>query len=79
MGLGVLESKTLDHVPGTTRYYNDPSQPQPANGANRGLKVDDSGPVPIILVPPLIPWTSIALADECDNRSPSPLTTRTIL
>ncbi|PNH40222.1 hypothetical protein VD0004_g6749 [Verticillium dahliae] len=51
MGLGVLESKTLDHVPGTTRYYNDPSQPQPANGANRGLKVDDSGPVPIILIP----------------------------
>ncbi|EEY19930.1 conserved hypothetical protein [Verticillium alfalfae VaMs.102] len=51
MGLGVLESKTLDHVPGTTRYYDDPSQPQPANGANRGLKVDDSGPVPIILIP----------------------------
>ncbi|KAM0329957.1 hypothetical protein ACHAQA_004125 [Verticillium albo-atrum] len=51
MGLGVLESRTLDHVPGTTRYYDDPSQPQPAGSIDRGLKVDNSGKVPIILIP----------------------------
>ncbi|KAM0287688.1 hypothetical protein ACHAQH_000218 [Verticillium albo-atrum] len=36
---------------GTTRYYDDPSHPQLASGANRGLKLDDSGKVPIILIP----------------------------
>ncbi|KAF9870045.1 major facilitator superfamily transporter [Colletotrichum karsti] len=51
MGLGVLESKTLDHVPGTTRYFDDPDRPQAATDAHHGLKVDNSGDVPIILIP----------------------------
>lgn len=51
MGLGVLEDKVLDHVPGTTRYFDDPDRPQTADTADaRGLKCDRSGPVPIILV-----------------------------
>ncbi|EGS21205.1 uncharacterized protein CTHT_0030510 [Thermochaetoides thermophila DSM 1495] len=52
MGLGILEDKVLDHVPGTTRYFDDPERPQyAADGAAKGLKCDASGPVPIILVP----------------------------
>ncbi|KAI8173728.1 hypothetical protein K4K54_009952 [Colletotrichum sp. SAR 10_86] len=79
MGLGVLESKSLDHVPGesksnlcfnhplcppvipkltlsirsqgTTRYFDDPDRPQAATNAHHGLKVDNSGDVPIILIP----------------------------
>ncbi|WYZ42879.1 hypothetical protein EsH8_VI_000578 [Colletotrichum jinshuiense] len=51
MGLGVLESKVLDQVPGTTRYYDDPDRPQTATDAHHGLKVDSSGDVPIILIP----------------------------
>ncbi|TDZ34908.1 Protein HOL1 [Colletotrichum spinosum] len=47
MGLGVLDSKSLDHVPGTTRYFDDPDRPQIANESHRGLKTDKSG---IILV-----------------------------
>ncbi|OLN95894.1 Protein HOL1-like protein 2 [Colletotrichum chlorophyti] len=49
MGLGVLESKTLDHVPGTTRYFDDPNRPQTANESHHGLKVDETGE--IILIP----------------------------
>ncbi|KAK1448425.1 major facilitator superfamily transporter, partial [Colletotrichum cuscutae] len=51
MGLGILESRTLDNVPGTTRYFDDPNRPQTANNSHHGLKVDASGDVPIILVP----------------------------
>ncbi|TQN68696.1 Protein HOL1 [Colletotrichum shisoi] len=51
MGLGILESKALDHVPGTTRYFDDPSRPQTATGAHHGLKVDSSAHEPIILIP----------------------------
>ncbi|KAH7376294.1 major facilitator superfamily domain-containing protein [Plectosphaerella cucumerina] len=51
MGLGILESRSLEHVPGTTRYYDDPNRPQVANGADHGLKVDASGKLPIILIP----------------------------
>ncbi|KAK1831914.1 major facilitator superfamily domain-containing protein [Podospora conica] len=51
MGLGILEDKVMDHVPGTTRYFDDPDRPQFAAERVDGLKYDDSGPVPIILVP----------------------------
>ncbi|KAI4596241.1 hypothetical protein KJ359_005748 [Pestalotiopsis sp. 9143b] len=52
MGLGILEDTVLDHVPGTTRYFDDPDRPQTANTADaQGLKCDRSGPVPIILHP----------------------------
>ncbi|KAK1838925.1 major facilitator superfamily transporter, partial [Colletotrichum chrysophilum] len=43
------QSKSLDHVPGTTRYFDDPDRPQAATNAHHGLKVDNSGDVPIIL------------------------------
>ncbi|KAI0815647.1 major facilitator superfamily transporter [Xylaria sp. FL0064] len=50
MGLGILQ--VSGHVPGTTRYFDDPGRPQTAAaGDARGLKCDYSGPVPIILVP----------------------------
>ncbi|KAI0437814.1 major facilitator superfamily transporter [Xylaria telfairii] len=50
MGLGILEVQ--DHVPGTTRYFDDPAQLQTADTADsRGLKCDRSGPIPIILNP----------------------------
>ncbi|KAF6815062.1 major facilitator superfamily transporter [Colletotrichum sojae] len=48
MGLGVLESRTLDHVPGTTRYFDDPERTRITTEATGGLKVDESG---IILIP----------------------------
>ncbi|KAL2021320.1 hypothetical protein VTK56DRAFT_7291 [Thermocarpiscus australiensis] len=51
MGLGVLEDRVMDHVPGTTRYFDDPERPQYAANGVEGLKCDTSGPVPIILVP----------------------------
>ncbi|KAG7288105.1 hypothetical protein NEMBOFW57_007628 [Staphylotrichum longicolle] len=51
MGLGVLEDRVMDHVPGTTRYFDDPERPQYAANGVDGLKCDTSGPVPIILVP----------------------------
>lgn len=42
----------MEHVPGTTRYFDDPERPQAATSADiAGLKCDTSGPVPIILVP----------------------------
>ncbi|KAL2159444.1 hypothetical protein VTH06DRAFT_2449 [Thermothelomyces fergusii] len=51
MGLGVLEDRVMDHVPGTTRYFDDLERPQYAADGVEGLKCDTSGPVPIILVP----------------------------
>ena len=51
MGLGILEDRVLEHVPGTTRYFDDPERPQYAADGAHGLKCDTSGPVPIILVP----------------------------
>lgn len=52
MGLGILEDRAMDgRVPGTTRYFDDPARPQYAVEGGRGLKTDNSGPVPIILVP----------------------------
>ncbi|KAK1759167.1 hypothetical protein QBC47DRAFT_371186 [Echria macrotheca] len=51
MGLGILEDRSMDHVPGTTRYFDDPERPQYATDGVQGLKCDTSGPVPIILVP----------------------------
>ncbi|CZT42732.1 related to transporter protein HOL1 [Rhynchosporium secalis] len=50
MGLWILESSS-EHVPGTTRYFDDPERPQVATSETAGLKCDTSGPVPIILVP----------------------------
>ncbi|KAI0966967.1 major facilitator superfamily transporter [Xylaria arbuscula] len=50
MGLGILD--VPGHVPGTTRYFDDPDRPQTTDTVNaRGLKCDYSGPVPIILNP----------------------------
>ncbi|KAI1423047.1 major facilitator superfamily transporter [Xylaria sp. FL1777] len=50
MGLGILA--VPGHVPGTTRYFDDPDRPQIADtGDARGLKCDRSGPIPIILNP----------------------------
>ncbi|KAK4198365.1 putative MFS transporter [Triangularia verruculosa] len=51
MGLGVLEDRVMEHVPGTTRYFDDPERPQFSRDGAEGLKCDTSGPVPIILVP----------------------------
>ncbi|RDW78206.1 MFS transporter-17 [Coleophoma crateriformis] len=51
MGLGVLQDRVMDHVPGTTRYFDDPDRPQAATAHSAGLKCDTSGAVPIILVP----------------------------
>ncbi|APA06943.1 hypothetical protein SS1G_04394 [Sclerotinia sclerotiorum 1980 UF-70] len=50
MGMLILEDR-MEHVPGTTRYFDDPERPQVASAASAGLKCDTSGPVPIILVP----------------------------
>ncbi|KAI0398625.1 major facilitator superfamily transporter [Xylariaceae sp. FL0594] len=51
MGLGILD--VPGHVPGTTRYFDDPDRPRAAadSGETTGLKCDRSGPVPIILNP----------------------------
>ncbi|KAK1780152.1 major facilitator superfamily domain-containing protein [Copromyces sp. CBS 386.78] len=52
MGLGILEDRVLEHVPGTTQYFDDPERPQYATDAtHEHLKCDRSGPVPIVLVP----------------------------
>ena len=50
MALGILEARGHEHVPGTTRYFDDPSRPQIATAEHVGLKVDNSGKDPIILV-----------------------------
>ncbi|UPK99501.1 hypothetical protein LCI18_010436 [Fusarium solani-melongenae] len=51
MALGILEAPGVEHVPGTTRYFDDPSQPQAANEHHENLKFDRSGKEPIILIP----------------------------
>ncbi|KAF8863362.1 MFS general substrate transporter [Acephala macrosclerotiorum] len=51
MGMWILEPKSMEHVPGTTRYFDDPERPRAAGSESAGLKCDTSGPVPIILVP----------------------------
>ncbi|ROW04546.1 hypothetical protein VMCG_04962 [Cytospora schulzeri] len=52
MGLGILEDRVMNgRVPGTTRYFDDPARPQYAVEGTRGLKTDNTGPIPIILVP----------------------------
>ncbi|RSL67426.1 hypothetical protein CEP54_003240 [Fusarium duplospermum] len=51
MALGILEAPGVEHVPGTTRYFDDPSQPQTANEHHENLKFDRSGKEPIILIP----------------------------
>ncbi|KFY13293.1 hypothetical protein V492_03369 [Pseudogymnoascus sp. VKM F-4246] len=51
MGLWILEDKVMDHVPGTTRYF-DKQNPQDAGREDVShLKHDTSGRDPIILVP----------------------------
>ncbi|KAI0404493.1 major facilitator superfamily transporter [Xylaria palmicola] len=50
MGLGILD--VPGHVPGTSRYFDDPDRPQSVDTANgRGLKCDRSGSIAIILNP----------------------------
>ncbi|POR39805.1 MFS-type transporter [Tolypocladium paradoxum] len=51
MGLGILEPKSGEKVPGTTRYFDDPHHPREASGDDASLKCDTSGKVPIILIP----------------------------
>ncbi|KAH6957622.1 major facilitator superfamily domain-containing protein [Ilyonectria sp. MPI-CAGE-AT-0026] len=51
MPLGILEAKGVEHVPGTTRYFDDPPRPQIATSDHAGLKCDNSGKQPIILIP----------------------------
>ncbi|KAK2606139.1 hypothetical protein QQS21_003422 [Conoideocrella luteorostrata] len=52
MGLGILEARGQERVPGTTRYFDDPDRPQAADDGQVGhLKCDTSGKLPIILVP----------------------------
>jgi hypothetical protein len=49
MGLGVLEDKVLDHVPGTSYILED--RTSDPTFLDSGLKYDRSGDVPILLVP----------------------------
>ena len=64
-----IADKVMEHVPGTTRYFDDPERPQAATSSTAGLKCDTSGSVPIILVPqpsddpndPLVCFGSISL------------------
>ncbi|KAI5920801.1 major facilitator superfamily transporter [Camillea tinctor] len=53
MGLGILEDTVLVHVPGTTRYFDDPDRLQIGGTASdiSSPKCDRSGPVPVILNP----------------------------
>ncbi|KAF2405519.1 MFS transporter [Trichodelitschia bisporula] len=52
MGLGILEDHKLEHVPGTAYVLNDESRRvEEGLTADHNLKCDNSGPVPIILVP----------------------------
>ncbi|KAK7630675.1 putative MFS transporter [Phyllosticta citricarpa] len=50
MGLGILESRHMDRVPGTV-LLEDEKQNQQTNLLDPNLKYDRSGPVPVILVP----------------------------
>ncbi|KAF7549257.1 hypothetical protein G7046_g8408 [Stylonectria norvegica] len=49
MALGILEPKGGEHVPGTTRYFEDPTLPPTNNHSHTGLKLDKTGT--IILIP----------------------------
>ncbi|KAH9891545.1 major facilitator superfamily transporter [Xylariomycetidae sp. FL2044] len=52
MGLGIARDRFLDHVPGTTRYFDHLDRPQTVRLVDSGrLKCDTSGHVPIILSP----------------------------
>ncbi|KAH8737378.1 major facilitator superfamily domain-containing protein [Ilyonectria robusta] len=51
MPFGILDVKGVEHVPGTTQYFDDPSRPQLATSDHVGLKCDTSGKQPIILIP----------------------------
>ncbi|UNI14694.1 hypothetical protein JDV02_001296 [Purpureocillium takamizusanense] len=51
MGLGILEPKSGEQVPGTTRYFDDRDGPQEVRENGTALKCDTSGKVPIILIP----------------------------
>ncbi|KAI5466212.1 major facilitator superfamily domain-containing protein [Mariannaea sp. PMI_226] len=51
MPLGILEAKGVEHVPGTTRYFDDPTHSHIATSEHVGLKTDNSGKEPIILIP----------------------------
>ncbi|KAL5088591.1 hypothetical protein Trisim1_006546 [Trichoderma cf. simile WF8] len=52
MAFGILEPSSGEKVPGTTHFYDDPSQPQAATEQDTiRLKCDTSGKTPIILVP----------------------------
>ncbi|KAL8695450.1 MAG: hypothetical protein Q9218_000028 [Villophora microphyllina] len=51
MGLGVLEPKSVGHVPGTSFVLDDASRPLAPSDPDTTLKYDRSGAVPIILVP----------------------------
>ncbi|TLD17908.1 uncharacterized protein PgNI_01212 [Pyricularia grisea] len=48
MGLGILEDRHMDHVPGTTRHYDDPNRPTRVEEGTTTLKTTEDG---IILVP----------------------------
>ncbi|EHA52799.1 hypothetical protein MGG_05085 [Pyricularia oryzae 70-15] len=48
MGLGILEDRHMDHVPGTTRHYDDPNRPTRVGEGATTLKTTEDG---IILVP----------------------------
>ncbi|KAF4990891.1 hypothetical protein FGRMN_8200 [Fusarium graminum] len=51
MPLGILEAKDIEHVPGTTRYFDDPSRPQVAGEHHGDLKRVHVGSETIILIP----------------------------
>ncbi|KAL5345207.1 hypothetical protein ACLOAV_009577 [Pseudogymnoascus australis] len=51
MGLWILEDKVMDHVPGTTRYFDKPHPQEAGREDVSHLKCDTIGRDPIILVP----------------------------
>ncbi|KAF4453830.1 hypothetical protein F53441_3516 [Fusarium austroafricanum] len=51
MPLGILEAKGIEHVPGTTQYFDDPSRPQVADEHHGDLKRVQVGKETIILIP----------------------------
>ncbi|KAL9605115.1 MAG: hypothetical protein Q9219_000049 [cf. Caloplaca sp. 3 TL-2023] len=51
MGLGVLEPRTVEHVPGTSFVIDDLTRPTLPDDTNPNLKYDRRGSIPIILVP----------------------------
>ncbi|KAL9007139.1 MAG: hypothetical protein Q9188_000174 [Gyalolechia gomerana] len=51
MGLGILEPKTSEQVPGTSFVLDDTSRPTLSEGTDASLKYDRRGAIPVILVP----------------------------